>query len=177
MKNRKHRGITALELMVTMAIVAILLATGVPAFKNYGWNLRMKSAMDNLQTDLNLARGLAISHNIQTIICPATDDNTCSGSPDWQNGWIVFSDLNGDRNIQKGEPLRKHANAVEFLNISSSQSRSSLRFYPNGSAPGSNISIRFCDQRGARFAGKIVVSNSGRIRMETGGIEATENCP
>jgi type IV fimbrial biogenesis protein FimT len=89
----------------------------------------------------------------------------------------VFTDLNGDRNRQEGEPLRKHAGAVEFLDINSSRSRSFLRFYPNGSAPGSNISIRFCDQRGAQFAGKIVVSNSGRIRMETGGIEATENCP
>jgi type IV fimbrial biogenesis protein FimT len=160
MKNRKIQGVTALELMVTMAVVAILLTTGVPAFKNYGWNLRMK-----------------ISHNIQTIICPANDSNTCSGNSDWQGGWIVFTDLNGDRNRQEGEPLRKHAGAVEFLDINSSRSRSFLRFYPNGSAPGSNISIRFCDQRGAQFAGKIVVSNSGRIRMETGGIEATENCP
>lgn len=177
MNQRNFRGFTALELMVTMAIVAILLASGVPAFKNYGWNLRMKTAMDSLQTDLNLARGLAISHNIQTIICPSNDNSACSGSPDWQDGWIVFTDLNGDREKQAGEPLRKHASAIEFLNINSSRSRSFLRFYPNGSAPGSNISIRFCDQRGAQFAGKIIVSNSGRIRMETGGIKATENCP
>jgi len=176
MNKLKHHGVTALELMVTMAIVAILLATGVPAFKNYGWNLRMKTAMDSLQTDLNLARGYAISHNIQTIICPAVNSDTCSESPDWQHGWIVFTDLNGDRNRQEGEPLRKHAAAVEFLQITSSLSRSSLRFYPNGSAPGSNVSIRFCDKRGAEYAGKIAVSNSGRIRMESGGIEATENC-
>ncbi len=177
MKCRKHQGITALELMVTMTIVAILLATGVPAFKNYGWNLRMRTAMDSLQTDLNLARGLAISHNIQTIICPATDSTGCSGNSEWQNGWIVFTDLNGDRNKQAGEPLRKHANAIEFLGVNSSQSRSSIRFYPNGSAPGTNISITFCDSRGARYASKILVSNSGRIRTQTGGIDATENCP
>ena len=177
MKIRKHQGITALELMVTMAIVAILLATGVPAFKNYGWNLRMKTAMDSIQTDLNLARGLAISHNIQTIICPATDNTGCSGNSEWHNGWIVFTDLNGDRNRQPGEPLRKHATAVEFLIINSSQSRSFVRFSPNGSAPGSNISIGFCDSRGASYAGRILVSNSGRIRTETGGIKATENCP
>jgi len=177
MKCRNHQGITALELMVTMAIVAILLTTGVPAFKNYGWNLRMRTAMDSLQTDLNLARGLAISHNIQTIICPATDNTGCAGNSEWHNGWIVFTDLNGDRTKQAGEPLRKFANAVEFFGINSSQSRSSIRFYPNGSAPGTNISITFCDSRGARYAGKILVSNSGRIRTETGGIDATENCP
>ena len=160
-----------------MSMVAILLAAGVPSFKNYGWNLRLKTAMDVLQTDLNLARGRAISHNIQTVICPATDSHNCSGLSGWQDGWIVFTDLNGDRHKQEGEPLLKFASAVEFLDISSSRSRSYLRFYPNGTAPGSNITILFCDKRGAAHAGKIAVSNSGRIRMDTGDIEPTENCP
>lgn len=160
-----------------MVIVAILLTAGVPAFKNYTWNLRMKTAMDLLQTDLNLARGRAISHNIQTIICPATDSSDCSGFPDWQDGWIVFTDLNADRHRQVGEPLLKYADEVEFLKISSSRSRSYLRFYPNGTAPGSNITILFCDQRGADDAGIIAVSNSGRIRLQTGAVEATADCP
>ena len=177
MKNPRQTGVTALELMVTMAIIAILLAAGVPAFKNYSWNLRMKTAMDVLQTDLNLARGRAISHNIQTVICPALNNNDCSGVSDWKDGWIVFTDMNGDRRKQQGEPLLKHTGAIEFLSINSSRSRSYLRFYPNGTAPGSNISILFCDQRGAAHAGMILVSNSGRIRMETDGVESTENCP
>lgn len=177
MNSSEQHGLTALELMVTMAIVAILLATAVPAFQNYGWNLRMKTAMDVLQTDLNLARSRAISHNIQTVICPASDSDDCSGLSNWQQGWIVFTDLNGDRHRQDGEPLHKQAGKVEFLSINSSRSRSYLRFFPNGTAPGSNISILFCDKRGAEHAGKIVVSNTGRIRMETNGSKPTANCP
>jgi type IV fimbrial biogenesis protein FimT len=177
MSKRQQKGVTAFELMVTMAIVAVLLATGVPAFKNYSWNLRMRTAMDTLHTDMNLARGRAISHNIQTIICPAIDARDCSGQSQWQNGWIVFTDLNGDHQRQDGEALLKHAGAIEFLNVSSSRSRGYLRFYPNGTAPGSNISILFCDKRGAQHAGKLVVSNTGRIRTETGGVKSTVNCP
>ena len=177
MGKRDQQGFTALELIVTMAIITILLTMGVPAFENYGWNLRMKTAMDQLQTDLNLARGQAISQNSQTVICPANDDNDCSGQSEWQRGWIVFTDLNGDRHRQDSEPLHKHAGAMEMLSISSSRSRSFLRFYPNGSAPGSNISILFCDKRGAAQAGTITVSNSGRIRMQTNGSEPSENCP
>ncbi len=172
-----RKGFTALELIVTMAVVAILLAASVPAFKNYSWNLRMKTAVDALQTDLVLARGRAISHNIQTVICPATDSDDCSGRSDWQDGWIVFTDLNRDRRKQDGEPLLRHAGAVAFLDINSSRSRTHLRFYPNGTAPGSNISILFCDQRGAGNASRIVVSNSGRIRSEMNGAEPSENCP
>ena len=174
---RFEKGVTALELMVTMAIVAILLVTGVPAFKNYSWNLRMKTAMDSLQTDLKLARGRAISHNIQTVICPAGNASECSGLSDWRDGWIVFTDINADRQKQEGEPLLKQAGATEFMAITSSRSRSYLRFFPNGSAPGSNISILFCDKRGAKFAGAIIVSNSGRIRMESNGTDPSADCP
>jgi type IV fimbrial biogenesis protein FimT len=175
--GKLKQGFTALELIVTMAIVAILLATGVPAFKNYSWNLRMKSALNALQADLNQARGHAISHNIETVICPALSSDDCSGLSDWEHGWIIFADLNGDRRKQAGEPLLKQATAIEFLRISSSRGRSYLRFYPNGNAPGSNITILFCDQRGADKAAAIAVSNTGRIRMEMNRIESSENCP
>ncbi|MBT8071435.1 MAG: hypothetical protein HKP21_06810 [Xanthomonadales bacterium] len=177
MNRSQARGITALELMVTMAVIAILLATAVPSFRAYTLKHRMQTAMDVLQTDLNMARGRAISHNIQTIICPADNSIACSGTPDWHHGWIIFSDLNRDRQKQPGEPLHKRANATEFLSISSSRSRSYLRFYPNGTAPGTNITILFCDQRGAEHAGKIIVSNTGRIRAHPNGGEANANCP
>jgi len=176
-QKRDQAGLTALELIVTMAIIAVLLATGVPAMKNYSWNLRMKTTMDQLQTGLHQARSHAISHNSQTVICPATDDSNCSGISVWQNGWIIFTDINSDRQKQDSEPLQHHADAVSMLSISSSMSRNYIRFYPNGSAPGSNVTILFCDKRGAAYAGTITVSNSGRIRMQTNGIEPSENCP
>ncbi len=176
MSRFKKSGFTVLELITVMAIVAILLAAGVPALKTYIWNLRMKTAMDELQTDLNLTRGRAISHNIQTIICPSTNNSGCSGGFEWQNGWIMFTDLNGDRARQVGEPVFKQSGRMEFLTISSSRSRSYLRFYPNGTAPGSNITILFCDSRGANHAGKIVVSNSGRIRSEVPADVAEDAC-
>ena len=166
-----------MELLVTMTIATILLATGVPAIKEYGWNLRMKTAMDVLQTDLNMARGRAISHHTLTVICPSIDDTDCSGNSDWQDGWIIFSDMNADHRRQEGEPLLKHANPIELLSIQSSRSRSFLRFYPNGTAPGSNVSIQFCDDRGSAHAGKIVVSNTGRIRSEPNSAKSTANCP
>jgi len=133
--------------------------------------------MDQLQTDLNLARGHAISHNSKTVICPANDDHDCSGQSAWQDGWIVFTDINGDRDKQDSEPLLRYSGALARLNINSSRSRTYLRFFPNGSAPGSNVTIRFCDRRGAAKAGTITVSNSGRIRMHTAGSEPSENCP
>jgi type IV fimbrial biogenesis protein FimT len=177
MKTGLRNGFTALELMVTMAVIAILLTVGIPAVRNYAWNLRMQSAMNTLQADLKLARGRATSHSTQTIICPAPSADDCSGQSAWQDGWIVFADLNSDHRKQVGEPLIRQADATAFLHISTPESRSYLRFYPNGSAPGSNTSILFCDRRGAAHAGIITVSNSGRIRAQADGARPSENCP
>ena len=175
LKLRKY-GFSALELMTAMAIVAILLSTAVPAFKNYSWNLRMKTTMEILQTDLNLARSRAISLSTATVICTADELPVCTTSGVWQHGWIVFTDINGDRQRQPGEPILKQTTAFELIEISSSRSRSTLRFYPNGTAPGSNVSILFCDRRGADYASRITVSSSGRIRAQTGGVESRVNC-
>ncbi len=177
MKTGSDRGFTALELMVTMAVIAILLSAGVPALRDYTWNQRMNAAMDTLLSDLKLARGRAISLNTRTVVCPASNAEDCSGRSSWQDGWIVFADLNSDRHKQPGEPLIRHAGATGHLAISSSASRSSLRFYPNGSAPGSNATILFCDSRGAAHAGTISVSNSGRIRSRADGVTSSEICP
>jgi len=177
MKTGASNGFTALELLVTMAIIAILLSAGVPALRDYTWNQRMKAAMDTLQSDLKLARGRAISHNTQTVICPASSAGDCSDRSAWQDGWIVFADLNSDRHRQPVETLIRQTSATEHLSISSSASRSYLRFYPNGSAPGSNATILFCDSRGAAHAGTISVSNSGRIRSRSDGAPSSEICP
>lgn len=177
MVKLRRQGFTALELIITMAVIAVLLTLGVPAFQNFGWNLRMKTAMDTLQTDLKLARGHSISQNSRTVICPADDKTGCSGQADWQHGWIVFTDINGDREKQATEPLLKYSGTLANLNINSSSSRTYLRFFPNGSAPGSNTTIRFCDRRGPAHSGAITVSNSGRIRLQPPGSELSENCP
>ena len=174
-------GFSALELLVTMAVAAILMATAAPPFKSYTWNLRLKSAVETLRSDLNLARNRAISMNASVVVCPVIDPNssgelTCANISEWQQGWMVFADTNEDRQRQSLEPVLKKSGAIEYVHISSSLSRNALRFYPNGSAPASNATVVFCDRRGASFGSKISLSNSGRIAVQTGGVQARTGC-
>lgn len=174
-------GFSALQLLVTMAVAAILMATAAPSFKSYTWNLRLKTAIETLRTDLSLARNRAISMNATIVVCPVLDPTssselTCASVIEWQQGWMVFADTNEDRQRQPLEPILKKSGDIEFVNISSSLSRNVLRFYPNGTAPGSNASVVFCDRRGAGFGSKISLSNSGRIAVQTGGVKPRTGC-
>ena len=101
----------------------------------------------------------------------------CTGQSGWQPGWLVFVDLNGDRAWQQTEPVLRTANELENMTVRSSASRHQVRFFPGGSAPGSNSSIIFCDQRGFRGGRKLVISNSGRIRRSMLNESDQASCP
>lgn len=92
---RQHaaRGFTLTELVVTMSIVAILLAIGAPSFKYVTASNRATSEVNGLLGDLQFARAEAIKEGQTVSVCPSVDGLTCSGNgAAWQTGWLVFSD-------------------------------------------------------------------------------------
>ena len=166
-------GFTVLELLVVLTIAAVLLVLGVPSLQQFTQRQHMKAAIGGLHNDLLLARSEAVFTGIEVIACPGAPDTGCSDSLDWTGGWIVFADTNGDRQRQADETLLRHGQLFERLRVTGSRGRRYVRFYPDGSAPGSNGSFYFCGAGGPPAARKLVVSNVGRIRRD----EATDIDP
>jgi type IV fimbrial biogenesis protein FimT len=88
---KQQRGFSLTELVMVMAIVAILLTIGVPSYRYIGNSYRMSSEVNGLLGDLMLARAEAIKEGQSVTVCASTNGTTCSGSTAWQNGWIVWS--------------------------------------------------------------------------------------
>jgi len=162
----RQTAFTVLELLVTLTIAAILLVTGVPAFQQFTWKQHMRTAMGHLHNDLLVARSEAVFRNVSMVACPGDPRTGCADSADWSRGWIVFPDLNGDRQRQPDEAVLRHGQVFEALAITGSRGRHRIRFLPDGSAPGSNGTIGFCGLGGPERARKLVISNIGRIRRD-----------
>jgi type IV fimbrial biogenesis protein FimT len=124
----------------------------------------MSAAVASLQADLRFARAEANRLRVAVQACPIEPGGACAEQAHWHTGWMVFADSNGDRDRSSGEPLLRSAPAIAGLNITSSSARRRLRFSPRGTAPGSNASITFCDDRGPEKARQLRLSASGRIR-------------
>lgn len=170
-------GFTLLELVITLIVASILLLTAVASFESWHAKQRMSAAMHGLHQDLLAARSQAIMSGIHAVACPGSVVHGCATDSNWSQGWIVFQDLDGDRELDATEQLLRQSPLKKRLNIMSSGHRRSFRFYPNGAAPGSNGSVWFCGSRGPDFGQRIVVSNTGRIRREEyPGLE-WEDCP
>ena len=91
--------------MVAVSIVAILLAVGVPSYKSVTTANRISSEVNGLLGDLQLARSQAIKQGQPVTVCVSRDGATCTGGAAWSNGWIVFSDPNGNAAADVGEAV------------------------------------------------------------------------
>ncbi len=83
----RNRGFTLIELMVSMAVLAILLSLAAPAFTSLIASQRVKTAASNLQSFLLTTRSEAVKRNDYVILAPASQ-STLAGRWD-TTGWSI----------------------------------------------------------------------------------------
>lgn len=92
----RQGGVTLIELLVTLSVIAILLAVAAPSFQAFSKENRAVSISNELVSALTLARSEAIKRNTSVTVCKTADPNaaspTCSTAATWQTGWLVFTD-------------------------------------------------------------------------------------
>jgi type IV fimbrial biogenesis protein FimT len=101
-------GVTAIELLVVMAIIAILLGIAVPSFVGITQSNRVAGEINALSGDMQFARAEAIKEGLPVSICASANGTSCLGANTWNKGWIVFFDPNGNQTVDLGDTvLRK----------------------------------------------------------------------
>jgi len=96
-------GFTLVELMVSLAVLAILLALAVPSFQNATLGARLSGYANDLLASTQLARSEAIKRNAPVTLCRSTDGTTCATTGSWHVGWIVR--LADGTVLQRQQPL------------------------------------------------------------------------
>lgn len=90
---RNIRGVTLIELIVTLTIAVILLSVAVPNMMSFLNSNRLVTANNDLIADLALARVEAIKQAGQVAVCTSGGGVTCVPAGAWESGWIVFADI------------------------------------------------------------------------------------
>jgi type IV fimbrial biogenesis protein FimT len=124
-------GFTLVELMVTIAVVAIMVAIAVPSFDTLMQRNRMATAANEIVSALQTARMEAVRRNRRAVLCPTTDGRTCAGT-DWLR-MVVFVDDNANATPDAGEAIIREVQAARSdLGITAGSANNRIWFRPDG---------------------------------------------
>jgi type IV fimbrial biogenesis protein FimT len=176
---RKQSGYSLVELLVTLSMMALLLAMAAPSFAGFFRTNRLATASNELIVGLQIARAEAARRGRDVSICRSSDGATCASGGAWATGWIVFQDANSSGAAAptgSGSELIRVFDALD-QSLALAGPTSHLRFRPNGSVEPSagteqefTLTVTGCQGEQKR---RIYVSRLGRVRTTAVGCDAT----
>lgn len=171
----RTRGVTLIEQVMALAVLAVLVTLATPPMAGLLARNRLGTAQLDLMAGLRHARELAVTRQQPVIVCPSTDGAHCRESTRWEAGWLVAEDRDLDGQPDHGA-LLVHQGAPGDARVLGSAWRYRVRFRPDGSAPGSNLTLTVCTRDTRQPAVAVVVSNAGRIRGARASTEDDQAC-
>lgn len=174
----RPRGYTLVELLVALAIVAVLATIALPAFGKLIGRTRAQVARSDLEFSLNQARLAAVSRGLHVVACPSSDFVDCASTTRWHAGWLTFADLDHDGHHGADEPvIATNQSRDAGVGILATVGRLRIDYRPDGSAAGTNVTLTVCDRAaGTQDASTIVVGPSGRVRHGQATPAAAASC-
>lgn len=158
------QGFTLNELLISLAITAILLLTALPSFQKTlaGW--QMQSVQSDLHSSLLMARQAAITRGMPTVVRDIDGD--------WNNGWQVFVDSNNNTRLDGGDDiLFTRTSLPERVHLKSNfghyarYRRNGRTSYASGAFMAGTWLI--CAPQLLEYGRKLVMSYGGRLRRSS----------
>jgi len=102
---KRQSGVTLVELMITLAVAAILMSMALPSFQGAIIRSRLNTSTNEFLAAINFARSEAVKLGRTVKLCKSQDSASCSTDDDvnWEAGWIALADSNGDGSIDSDD--------------------------------------------------------------------------
>ncbi len=165
---KKQKAVTLIELIVTMTLIMITSLLVLPVWHDKLQYEGMMSHINQLYVSLNYARRQSIARGYTVTVCGSSGLKQCDGQ--WSAGHIVFVDKDKSGQVKDDFDLLRVKAAPNHYGTwtwKSFQQHPYLQFLPSGFTRRQNGTFIYCPNNGdIKFASALVVSQSGRVRVE-----------
>jgi type IV fimbrial biogenesis protein FimT len=179
-------GLTLIELIIVMILIGILVAIGVPSYRSVTTSSRVSAESNELLGDMQYARAEAAREGEPITVCISKDGTSCDvGSTSWQEGWIVFTDLNGDQIVENAPGntdtvlrVQRALSGSDTFQSGNGNNDYAVTFTREGFAAigGGSLSIQLHDASGTGYYYRCVeISQAGMMSIQTPTTDAV-NC-
>ena len=151
------RGFTLIELMITLLVASILVTLAAPSFSNFIKDNRLTAQANTFIASVNLARSEAIKRGTSVYI-------TSNNGTNWNGGWKVWVDQDGDTSYDSGEELRVEPAFDGPSTLAGTQS--TFTFNAEGLIDNTDT-LKLCDDRTGETGRRIEIKATGRISIYT----------
>lgn len=164
MPRRQNTGFSLIELMVVIAIVAVLLTLGLPSFQGSLRSNRIATTSNELLASLALARSEAVRGTRGGGVCSSTDGASCGGN--WNNGWLVWTETDGNGVLGAGETVVRYIQSKPKLTLAGSAN--AIAFDSRGRAIGGAQSIQLSPEGATTPIRCLQIGITGQTRVDPG---------
>lgn len=174
----QDKGFTLIEMMIAVAIAAIIVGLGVPAMKSFLDTNRRAAAVNIFVTDVQRARSTAAARGVRVVMCTAATSAGCSGDLNWENGWMLFVDANANDGFEAAsDTLLSFQPANDGVRMPGGGGTGLLSFRPGFLSMTGNLTVAVCVDNVNENGRQVIVSNTGRPRLvEMTAATAAPNC-
>lgn len=167
--KRKVSGVTLLELLIALLLLAVVLSIAVPGFRNLLDRNALQTAADRFFTALMLTRSEALKRNQVAVICKTSDGASCTSSGNWEQGWLVYVDVDADSTVDPNEILRvdEGLRNGRTLRVAAGVFDNEVSYRTDGTASGAGTFVLCASDQDLNSAREIEVNVTGRPRLLT----------
>ncbi len=172
-RRTRCAGFSLIEVLMVLLMLVLAQVLATPVLSDVLSARKLASSTDAIYDSLILARAEAVKRNSRVVVCKSVSGMACATSGTWEQGWVVFHDVNHNGTLDAGEYVVRRESAMprSIRAAGNGPVSTYVSYTPYGktvlvSGAFQAGTVTVCNQSSTKgTAQQIVINSSGRPRI------------